>query len=59
MFARVSFLAALAAACLALGGCASAERENDPNQVSTIPWNHPQSWEGSSGVGGFNPQIRY
>jgi hypothetical protein len=59
MFTRLLLLAVFAAACLSLGGCASSEKENDPNQVSTIPWNRPQPWEGNAGIGGFNPQIQY
>jgi hypothetical protein len=31
-------------------GCATSQ---DDNKVSTIPWNRPQSWEGSSGLGGM------
>ena len=32
-------------------GCAT----TNENNVSTIPWNRPQSWEGASGFGGFRP----
>jgi len=32
-------------------GCATANENN----VSTIPWNRPQSWEGAAGFGGFRP----
>lgn len=32
-----------------LAGCASTRED----EVSTIPWNRPQSWEGSSGFGGL------
>ncbi|MGA2220383.1 MAG: hypothetical protein ABSH21_01155 [Verrucomicrobiia bacterium] len=32
-------------------GCAT----TNENDVSTIPWNRPQSWEGASGFGGFRP----
>jgi len=32
-----------------VGGCATASKD----EVSSIPWNRPQSWEGSSGFGGF------
>ena len=44
----VAWLAAAAAWC---GGCAST-KEGD---VSSIPWNRPQSWEGSGALGGFMP----
>ncbi len=35
---------------LLLTGCAT----RDENEVSTIPWNRPQSWEGGGALGGFN-----
>lgn len=41
---------------LFLGGCASTEE--DPNRVSTIPWNRPESWEGQGALGGFNTDYR-
>lgn len=41
------------AACLS--GCASDQAE-DPNRVSTIPWNRPERWEGQGPLGGFSPQ---
>jgi hypothetical protein len=59
MLTRLLILTACLTATLSLGGCAASERENDPNQVSTIPWNRPQPWEGNSGLGGFNPQTQY
>ncbi len=31
-------------------GCASTEQE-DPNRVSTIPWNRPEKWEGGGPLG--------
>jgi hypothetical protein len=30
-------------------GCAT----TDENEVSTIPWNRPESWEGMGALGGF------
>jgi hypothetical protein len=49
---------ALAALLLAggLGGCASSETEDDPNRVSTIPWNRPESWEGQGPLGSMMNQ---
>jgi hypothetical protein len=42
----------LAAVTVALAtGCATTEEEN----VSTIPWNRPQGWEGTGALGGFRP----
>jgi hypothetical protein len=37
-----------------LGGCAS--QPEDPNKVSTIPWNRPEKWEGPGVLGSqLNP----
>jgi hypothetical protein len=32
-------------------GCATTKEDN----VSSIPWNRPQQWEGSGALGGFRP----
>ena len=32
-------------------GCATTKDED----VSTIPWNRPQSWEGQGSLGGMHP----
>ncbi|MEQ1860107.1 MAG: hypothetical protein ABMA13_09235 [Chthoniobacteraceae bacterium] len=37
---------------LVLGGCASSESD-DPNRVSTIPWNRPERWESQGPLGGM------
>ena len=39
----------LAVVAAAGGGCAT---PND-NNVSSIPWNRPQSWEGTGALGGM------
>ncbi|HET6408654.1 MAG TPA: hypothetical protein VFG14_12290 [Chthoniobacteraceae bacterium] len=39
-----------------LGGCASQDAEEDPNRVSTIPWNRPESWEGQGPLGSMMNQ---
>ena len=44
----------LAIAASLLQGCASTESE-DPDRVSTIPWNRPEKWEGQGPLGGFAP----
>jgi hypothetical protein len=36
-----------------LAGCAPKTKE-EPD-VSTIPWNRPQGWEGQGALGGFRP----
>ncbi len=43
-------LLAVTAAALA-AGCATTKED----EVSTIPWNRPQSWEGTGALGGFRP----
>lgn len=39
-----------------LSGCVSPSE--DPNRVSTLPWNRPASWEGQGPMGGFTPQSQ-
>jgi hypothetical protein len=51
---RSVFLAVFVFAALWGTGCATTQDE--PNRVSTIPWNRPQPWEGAAGVPGFTPQ---
>jgi len=47
------FLLALALA-FGLSGCATdPARQDDPNRVSTIPWNRPERWEGQGPLGGM------
>lgn len=46
----VLFIAALCAVVMIGAGCAS----TDPYAESSIPWNSPQSWEGSPGIPGFD-----
>jgi hypothetical protein len=45
-------LMALAATSIMLASGCSTPKEGD---VSSIPWNRPQQWEGSGGMGGFRP----
>jgi hypothetical protein len=37
-----------------VSGCAT----DDPNRVSSIPWNRPERWEGQGWLGGFNQPTR-
>ncbi len=50
MLGRVLGLILLLLAGLA-AGCATTQDED----VSSIPWNRPQQWEGTGALGGFNP----
>lgn len=34
-------------------GCATTPEDKD--DVSSIPWNRPQNWEGTGALGGFRP----
>jgi len=40
-----------------LSACAGTA-EQDPNRVSTIPWNRPEKWEGQGPLGGFSPNSQ-
>ena len=57
MVQRILALALLASTLLGLTGCGSRESE-DPNRVSSIPWNRPQPWEGQGPLGGFGQPGR-
>jgi len=48
-------LAYLAAAVIlaVLPACTSSTQPEDPNKVSTIPWNRPEKWEGQGPMGGM------
>jgi hypothetical protein len=52
---RPLVLLLLLALSFLLAACASEEVKNDPNNVSTIPWNRPEKWESQGGLGGFMP----
>jgi hypothetical protein len=55
MLRRIFALTLLLGGLFFLPGCASDEPK-DPNQVSSIPWNRPEKWEGQGPLGSFNPQ---
>jgi hypothetical protein len=42
---------ALVVLSFVLASCA--QDDNDPNRVSTIPWNRPEQWEGQGPLGGM------
>ena len=45
----------VAAAALALGGCASTDGDFvDEQEYSNMPWNTPQQWEGSPSIPGLS-----
>ena len=45
----------LAAAAMALGGCASTDNDYiDEQEYSNMPWNTPQQWEGSPSIPGLS-----
>ena len=33
----------------------SSDKPDDPNHVSSIPWNRPESWEGQGPMGSMMP----
>ncbi len=45
----------LIAAVLLTAGCQT-DKAEDPNRVTTLPWNRPESWEGQGPMGAFAPQ---
>lgn len=55
---RLLALGWLTGLLFSLCGCAETEPQ-DPNRVSTIPWNRPEKWEGQGPMGGFLPQGSY
>ncbi len=48
---RLLFALFAATAAALATGCATTKED----EVSTIPWNRPQSWEGTGALGGFRP----
>jgi len=45
----------LAVATIALCGCATNDGYHDEKEYSDMPWNTPQSWEGSRQIPGMSP----
>jgi hypothetical protein len=46
------FIVCLLGITAILAGCATTQDRND---VSSIPWNRPATWEGQGALGGFRP----
>ena len=55
---RLVLLTILAGIVIALAGCATNDRPQDPDRVSSIPWNKPQPWEGQGPFGGLMQGAR-
>ena len=53
-FRTILLLAAMATGLVLVSGCATT---NDDN-VSSIPWDRPQQWEGAGALGGLGSQGR-
>jgi hypothetical protein len=47
---RINWLL-IAAALLALGGCAMDSEVSPAHAEGSLPWNRPQSWEGAGAMG--------
>jgi hypothetical protein len=45
----ILLLAVMVTGLALVGGCATTNNDN----VSSIPWDRPQQWEGSGALGGF------
>jgi hypothetical protein len=54
---RAGYLVLLVGCVLAMAGCASTSNP-EPHQedVSSLPWNRPQRWEGQGMLGGMGGQ---
>lgn len=52
---RILGFIALAAMAVLMPSCATDEQDN-PDRVSTIPWNRPEKWEGQGPLGGMMNQ---
>jgi hypothetical protein len=50
--------AILAGILMGLMGCATSDKPQDPDRVTSIPWNRPERWEGQGPFGGFMPGGR-
>ena len=56
---RFLALLSLGGMLLFLSSCADTPTQpQDPNRVSTIPWNRPEKWEGQGPLGGFSPNSQ-
>jgi hypothetical protein len=56
MFRILGLSLAFAVIISCLSACEGDKSQpQDPNKVSTIPWNRPETWEGSGGMGGMMP----
>ena len=57
MMGKVIAFLFVAAVSSVMTGCSSTPAEDDPNRVSTIPWNRPEQWESQGPLGGMmNPE---
>jgi hypothetical protein len=54
--------ALVVAALLGLSGCSSTPKTTaygtPEEDISALPWNRPQRWEGQGALGGFMPQSQ-
>ncbi len=48
-FRTILLLAVMATGVVLVSGCATTDNDN----VSSIPWDRPQQWEGAGALGGF------
>ena len=49
MFRMLFLIALMAVSTILISGCATTSEDN----VSSIPWDRPQPWEGTGQLGGF------
>jgi hypothetical protein len=52
---RPVLFAILGGLLMCLAGCATSDKKEDPDNVTSIPWNRPERWEGRGPFGGMGP----
>ena len=50
---RLVFRLLLILIAVGIAGCASTDKPKQDDQVSSIPWAKPESWEGQGAFGGM------
>jgi hypothetical protein len=56
MIFRILFLVLCAIGMAACAHDETVKNDADGDEVSTIPWNRPERWEGQGALGGFSPR---
>ncbi len=54
---RILVIILSAGAMVLISACTS-DHQDDPNHVSTIPWNRPEQWESQGPLSGMMPNSQ-